>query len=297
MHTDIRQDNFILNTIPAQWRPYALLMRLDRPIGTWLLFWPGAWAIAAAHGPLDGYNFFLILLFALGALLMRSAGCIINDIWDRELDKQVERTRARPLASGELRLWQAAMLLGILLFLALVILVQMNGQAIQLGFLAIALVVAYPLMKRITWWPQAFLGLTFNWGALLGTAAVTGHITLTGLLLYMAGILWTLGYDTIYAAQDVEDDALAGIKSTARLFGKNMIYWVTGFYIGVILLLFAIGVLAHAAPLYYAFFGFAGLHLAWQIGRWDSANPLSSLDIFKSNKFTGAFIFMALLFI
>lgn len=301
MHTDIKRDNFILQRMPEQWRPYALLMRLDRPIGVWLLFWPGAWAIAASHGRLDGYAFFLICVFGFGALVMRAAGCVFNDILDRDLDKQVERTKTRPLASGVVNIWQAGALLCVLLFLALIALLQMNGLVMQLGFLSLVLVAAYPLMKRFTWWPQAFLGITFNWGALMGTAAIDEHITLVGIIIYVAGILWTLGYDTIYAAQDKEDDALVGIKSTALLFGERAPYWVAGFYMGALFLLYLAGFVAEFSgavpPFFHLCLGFAGLHLVWQIYKWDLANPLSSLKVFRSNKYTGALIFLAFLFI
>ena len=217
-------------------------MRLDRPIGTWLLLLPALWSIMLAIGMTSqtltqtfiqtlAQTLTLIVLFSLGAVVMRGAGCVINDLWDQDLDSQVERTKTRPLASGVISRKQAFVFLAMLLSIRFCILIQLPALTIGLGFVSLGFVVLYPLMKRITWWPQAFLGLTFNFGALMGGSAVTGTLTLSSILLYIGGIFWTLGYDTIYACQDKEDDALVGIKSTARLFGTNTKRWIAGFYV------------------------------------------------------------------
>jgi 4-hydroxybenzoate polyprenyltransferase len=203
-------------------------MRLDKPIGTWLLLLPCWWGVALSSSLLP--NLWLMFLFAVGAIVMRGAGCVINDIYDRKLDRLVERTRVRPLASGELALWRAVLFLGVLLAVGLGVLLLFNRATIIVGILSLLLVFTYPLMKRVTWWPQLFLGFTFNWGVLLGGCAVTGMIGLPVILAYIAGIFWTLGYDTIYAHQDKRDDADAGIKSTALLFGDESLRWVAFFY-------------------------------------------------------------------
>lgn len=275
-----------------------LLARLDRPIGIWLLLLPGWWGIAMASGGLRSFGAFewtLFALFGFGAIIMRSAGCVINDLWDRDLDKNVERTRVRPLASGALNVKQAVAFLFVLLLLGLGILLQLNLLTIMLGFLSFPLIVAYPLMKRFTWWPQAFLGLTFNFGALMGWAAISGELTLPAALLYVSGVLWTLGYDTIYAHQDMEDDALAGIKSTALKFGAHSKSWVGGFYlfswIGLCGAVFISG--AHVyAPLMLVP---AGLHLLVQLVLWDGAQPESALRVFKSNRNYGILVLLGLI--
>ena len=216
-------------------QPYALLMRLDRPIGWWLLLLPGWWAIVLASGGVMNMNiksWALMAAFLIGAVVMRGAGCVVNDIWDRDLDKMVERTRERPLASGAVSVKQAAAFLSLLLMIGAAILLSMNMLTIMLGLLSLPLIALYPAMKRITYWPQLFLGLTFNFGALMGWAAVTGELSAAPLFLYLGGIFWTIGYDTIYAHQDKEDDALAGIKSTALKFGNRSKLWVSGFYLG-----------------------------------------------------------------
>ena len=289
-HTDIKREGFIAK-LPRCFQPYAVLMRLDRPIGWWLLLFPGWWAILlsvawnlrADSFVAYGWLIYNATLFFIGAILMRGAGCVINDLWDRDLDAKVERTKTRPLASGEVKIWQAAIFLFSLLMVSLIILLQMPWTTIKLGFLAIIPVILYPYMKRITWWPQLFLGITFNFGVLMGWSAMTGDLSLPPLILYLACIFWTLGYDTIYAHQDKDDDALIGIKSTARLFGNNSKIWVSIFYTVFFLLLCLATILSAAyiwAPL---FFMPAGIHLIWQIFTWDMHNPKSSLSIFKSN--------------
>jgi 4-hydroxybenzoate polyprenyltransferase len=285
--TDIQAGDWIDRWVPEAVRPYLRLARIDRPIGTWLLLFPGWWSLslAAAPGQLpDGY---FMVLFAVGALVMRGAGCTINDIVDRDFDARVARTADRPLASGRLSLKQALVFLALQLAVGFAILLQLAPLAIKLGVLSLVLIVAYPFMKRITWWPQAFLGLTFNWGALMGYAAVTDRLAWPPLLLYAAGFFWTLFYDTIYAHQDKEDDALIGVKSTARFFGENTRTWLTGFAIATILLLML--VVTTAALGWAAKLGVIGvaLHLGWQAVACDFDDPKDCLAKFKSNRFVG----------
>ena len=285
--TDIQAGDWIDRHIPAGIRPYLRLARVDRPIGTWLLLFPGWWslALAAAPGQLpDGY---VMVLFAIGALVMRGAGCTINDIVDRDIDKQVARTATRPLVSGALSLQQALVFLVLQLAVALVILLQLEPLAIKLGVLSLLLVVAYPFMKRITWWPQAFLGLTFNWGALLGYAAVTNTLAWPPVLLYAAGFFWNLFYDTIYAHQDKEDDALIGVKSTARYFGDRTRSWLTGFAIATILLLMLTVMTAELG--WVAKLGVIGVavHLGWQTVSCNFDDAKNCRDTFYSNRYIG----------
>lgn len=283
-YTDITIPKW-MEPFSAKARAYAHLMRLDRPIGTWLLLLPGWWAIAlAAPARWD-----LFVLFGIGAVIMRGAGCVINDLWDQDLDKAVERTRGRPLASGQVSRREAFAFMGVLLLIGFLILVTMPPMAIGIGVLSLAFVVSYPLMKRFTWWPQLFLGFTFNFGALLGWAAATGALTWTPIIMYAAGIFWTLGYDTIYAHQDKEDDAMVGIKSTARLFGTHSKRWVAGFYAVCIVLL---GI-ALPAPAWLMLAIPAG-HFAWQVVAWDMTNPANSLKFFKSNRDAGLLILLVI---
>ncbi|HEY8963793.1 MAG TPA: 4-hydroxybenzoate octaprenyltransferase [Alphaproteobacteria bacterium] len=284
-YTDISINAFI-KRLPPKGQAAALLMRVDRPIGTWLLLIPGWWAIALANH----LRFDLFLLFAVGAFVMRSAGCIINDLWDRDLDSRVERTSVRPLVTGAITRLEAAFLLFALLVTGLCILLTLPLASIYLGFFSMLFVVAYPLMKRFTWWPQLFLGFTFNFGALIGWAATQGRLEPPALFLYAAGIFWTLGYDTIYAHQDKDDDALVGVKSTARLFGDQSKKWVALFYGAAILLLaaaFAAGglnIIAIAALLAPA------AYMAGTVRRWDMSDQLSSLTTFQSARNTGLLI-------
>ncbi len=285
--TDIQAGDWIDRHVPQGIRPYLRLARVDRPIGTWLLLFPGWWSLALAAPPgglPDGY---VMVLFAIGALLMRGAGCTINDIVDRDFDKKVARTATRPLASGALSLKQALVFLVLQLAVAFIILLQLEPLAIKLGVLSLLLVVAYPFMKRITWWPQAFLGLTFNWGALMGYAAVTNALAWPPLLLYVAGFFWTLFYDTIYAHQDKEDDALIGVKSTARYFGDNTRSWLIGFAIATILLLMLMVMTADLG--WVAKLGVIGvaLHLGWQTVSCNFDDAKNCRDTFYSNRFIG----------
>ncbi|HEY9536621.1 MAG TPA: 4-hydroxybenzoate octaprenyltransferase [Kiloniellaceae bacterium] len=286
--SDIRADHWVLRLAPAAARPYLRLGRLDRPIGTWLLLFPGWWAIAlgdAAANP--GPSWLLYLYFGVGAVLMRAAGCTINDILDRDIDGRVARTATRPIPSGEVSLLQAGVFVATLMLVSLAILLQMNGLTVLLGCASLLLVFPYPLMKRITYWPQAWLGLTFNWGALIGWTAATGFLGWPALLLYLGGIAWTLGYDTIYAHQDKEDDALIGVKSLALRLGDGSKPWLTGFF-AVALALF--GSAGWAAGLDWPFWlGLAatGAQFAWQVADVDLDQPENCLAKFKSNRLAG----------
>ncbi len=229
-HTDIVATGWVTR-LPRSWLPYLLLARVDRPIGTWLLFLPGLWGILLA-GPPPAEAIRLILLFGIGSLVMRAAGCVVNDLWDRDIDRMVARTAGRPLASGMLRPRHALVFLGVLLLAGLAILLQLNGLAQALGVASLLLVALYPLAKRVTWWPQLVMGFTFGFGAPLGHAAGAGHLSVAWAVLYGAAILWDLGFDTIYAHQDREDDALVGVKSTARLFGDQTAPFLAACYTG-----------------------------------------------------------------
>jgi 4-hydroxybenzoate polyprenyltransferase len=265
--------------------PYARLMRLHQRTGIWLLLWPCWWSLALASPGLPPLR--LLALFALGATVMRAAGCVVNDIADRRFDAQVERTRARPLASGELTVAQALACLTALLAIALLIALPMGLAVVAWSALALPLVATYPLMKRITWWPQLFLGLTFNWGALLGWVAVRGSVGIPAVALYLACIFWTLGYDTIYAHQDKKDDAAIGVKSTALLFGSATPRFVRRCYILATALLAAAGVLAAAGPFYFlGLILFAG-QLFRQLAKMDLDSPESCRCIFASNATAG----------
>src|SRR3990170_6376909 len=249
--SDIPRHGWIDRRAPVGLRPYLRLMRADRPIGTWLLLFPCWWAVALATPAGGAPDARLLVLFALGAVVMRGAGCTYNDIVDRDIDARVARTAARPIPSGAVSVRQAWVFLALQLAIGLAILLALAPLAILLGVVSLALIAAYPFMKRITYWPQVFLGLTFNWGALMGWAAATGSLEASALALYAAGVAWTLVYDTIYAHQDKEDDALIGVKSTALKFGARTKAWVAGFAAVSVLLLAAsvhLGGAGWAAP-------------------------------------------------
>ncbi|KAK9806808.1 hypothetical protein WJX72_003516 [[Myrmecia] bisecta] len=286
------QGPWLVRRCPPSLLPYAQLMRLDKPVGAWLLAWPCFWsiALAAPAGSLPGGR--LLALFGVGALLLRGAGCTVNDLWDRQLDAQVERTRSRPLAAGVLQPSSAMGLLAGQLLAGLAILVQLNPYTQALGVASLALVVVYPLMKRYTFWPQAFLGLTFNWGALMGWSAVAGSCDWAAVVpLYASGVCWTLVYDTIYAHQDKRDDALVGIKSTALLFGERTGHWLTGFACCQTALLVGAGLATGAGPVYYAGVGAGACHLAWQISQVDLDSREDCLAKFTSNTWFGGILF------
>jgi 4-hydroxybenzoate polyprenyltransferase len=234
-HTDIDATGWVTR-LPRSWLPYLLVARVDRPIGAWLLFLPGLWGVLLAR-PALGEAVRLTLLFAIGSLVMRSAGCVVNDLWDRDIDRMVARTANRPLASGMLRPRHALAFLAVLLLVGLAILLQLNRLAQLLGVASLLLVALYPLAKRVTWWPQLMMGFTFGFGAPLGYAAGTGRVDAGWVVLYGAAILWDLGFDTIYAHQDREDDALVGVRSTARLFGERTAPFLAACYGGTVVLL------------------------------------------------------------
>jgi 4-hydroxybenzoate polyprenyltransferase len=291
--TDIAREGWVTR-LPRAARPYAVLGRFDRPIGAWLLFLPGLWSILLAR-PTAPESVRLILLFGLGALVMRAAGCVVNDMWDRDMDRQVTRTAARPLASGELRMRQAGAFLAALLLIGLAILLQLNRLAQGLGVASLLLVALYPLAKRVTWWPQAVLGLTFSWGAPMGYAAASGRLDGAALALYAAAFFWILGYDTIYAHQDREDDALVGVRSTARLFADRTAPFLACCYTATLLLLALAGGLAGLAwPFFAGLLLPAGL-LAWQAATLDIDDPAGCLHRFKLNRETGLLIGLAIL--
>jgi 4-hydroxybenzoate polyprenyltransferase len=289
-HTDIRPD--IVSRLPVWCRPYALLSRWDRPIGTWLLLLPCWWALCLAPGiP----SLWLVGLFGIGSVIMRGAGCTLNDILDRNLDAKVERTRGRPLPSGAVTLFEAVLWLALQLLAGLGILLLLPPLAVWLGVASLLLVGTYPLMKRITWWPQLFLGLTFNCGIPLGWAAATGNLAPQVLWLYGGAIAWTIVYDTIYAHQDKQDDALVGVKSTARLFGSRSRPILALFAVLAMLLFAGAGWQGGLGKGYFWGLGAAALHLAWQLLAWLPDDPADSLQKFRSNRDFGFIILGAIL--
>ena len=292
---DARPDNWVDRFAPEGLRPWLKLGRFDRPTGIWLLMLPGWQGVALATSMAGRWPDLLLLakIFA-GAALMRAAGCAYNDIVDRNLDAKVARTAGRPVASGRISVQQAWAYLVVCSLLAAAILFTLPPLAIGLGIGSLLLVAAYPFMKRITWWPQAWLGLTFNWGALLGFAAVTGEIGLPAILLYLGGVFWTLGYDTIYAVQDMEDDALAGIRSSARRLGPSAPKAVLGVYVLAFLLALACAFTARLGPLFPPLAAGYGLHLSRQAARLDMGDPTGALALFRSNALAGLILFAAL---
>ncbi|KAJ8747289.1 hypothetical protein K2173_011554 [Erythroxylum novogranatense] len=278
--------------LPTQTRPYAHLARLDKPIGTWLLAWPCMWSISLAASPSHLPDFKMMMLFGCGALLLRGAGCTINDLLDRDIDIKVDRTKLRPVASGLLTPFQGLCFLGFQLLLGLGILLQLNNYSRVLGASSLLLVFSYPLMKRLTFWPQAYLGLTFNWGALLGWSAVKGSLDPSIVLpLYAGGLFWTLVYDTIYAHQDKEDDLKVGVKSTALRFGDSTGIWISGFGIACISSLALSGFNADIGWAFYAFLAAAAGQLAWQIWTVNLSSRADCNRKFVSNKWFGAVVF------
>ena len=288
---DSERQGFV-GALPPRLRPYASLMRLDRPIGTWLLYWPCAWSVALAG--VDG-RWDLFLWFFLGAFAMRSAGCVYNDIVDRDLDGRVERTRLRPLASGRATVRLAWILIGALCTVGLIVLIQLNWLAAAVALVSVAPVLAYPFMKRITWWPQAWLGLVFSWGALVGWPAVTGESGLPALLLWLGSVAWVVGYDTLYAIQDIEDDALVGVKSSARRLGDKAPQGVALFY-AIALTLWGAAIWS-VRPDWLAIAALipAALHLANQALRADPKDGEGALRLFRSNRTAGFLVFLGLL--
>jgi 4-hydroxybenzoate polyprenyltransferase len=292
---DAARGNWVDTLAPRAARPYLRLSRADRPIGTWLLLIPCFWSLflAAASTSLRPSDIWILLGCAAGAFLMRGAGCTWNDITDRHIDAAVARTRSRPLPSGQVSVRQATVWMIVQTALAATILFSYNWTSVILGIAALIPVLIYPFAKRFTWWPQAFLGIAFNWGALFAWTAHQGSLTLPAIVLYAAGIAWTLFYDTIYAHQDRDDDALIGVKSTARLFGTNTLPWLRAFLVAtvclagtaVILALINANVIAMAIALagVWAF----GWHLAWQRRRLDINDPENCMVVFRSNRDAG----------
>ncbi|TDI66609.1 MAG: 4-hydroxybenzoate octaprenyltransferase [Alphaproteobacteria bacterium] len=295
--SDATAQNWVDHLAPLGWRPYLRLARIDRPIGTWLLLWPCFWSIALAARETQATwpNLTLLLLFATGALVMRGAGCTYNDIVDRDLDAKVKRTSSRPIPSGAISLKAAWLFLIAQCAIGLLVVISFNAFAILLGLASLVLVAIYPFMKRITYWPQFFLGLTFSWGALLGWAAVTGSLDWAPILLYLGSIAWTLGYDTIYAYQDKEDDALVGIHSTAIKFGDATKRWLWLFYIMAIMFFGAAGAILNLGWLFYLGLTAAAAHLTWQITILALDDPSDCLRVFRSNRDFGAIVFLAIM--
>ncbi|HSO47670.1 MAG TPA: 4-hydroxybenzoate octaprenyltransferase [Rhizobiaceae bacterium] len=298
MVADALRGSWVHRFLPERLWPHAQLARWERPIGWQLLLWPCWWAamlaVNAGHVASTLQMAWYLVLFLVGAVLMRGAGCTYNDLVDEEIDNKVARTRSRPLPSGRISRRDAKLFLLAQLLAAFLVLIQFNGFSIMLGVASLVLVAIYPFMKRITWWPQFFLGLAFSWGALMGWSAFAGSLSAAPLLLYAGSVLWVIAYVTIYALQDIEDDALVGVKSTARLFAGNVVPALSGLYGGAVLL-FALSFLAAGvtAP---AWIGLAAgaLHLVWQVRSLDTANPARCLALFKSNHWFAMILFAGL---
>jgi len=286
--SDITSGDWVDRWTPPFIRPYLRLARADRPIGAWLLLIPCWWGLALASNGWPDWSF--VALFFVGAFVMRAAGCTVNDLADRNFDRVVARTANRPIASGELTVVHAAIFLVTLLIIGLAILLQFNTITIFLGLASLLLIAIYPFMKRFTYWPQAFLGLTFNWGSLMGWTAILGELNAPALWLYAAGVCWTLGYDTIYAHQDKADDLLVGVKSTALKFGEHTIIWLIGFYCATIIFLGTMGAWMDLAWPYFAGLLIGLGHFLWQLRAVNLDIPISCLKVFKSNRDFGLII-------
>ncbi|QDZ13137.1 4-hydroxybenzoate octaprenyltransferase [Devosia ginsengisoli] len=294
---DAKRGNWLDRYAPAWLKPYGRLARWDRPIGFYLLFWPCAWGLglAAVANPAQGFDWWGAVLMLIGAILMRGAGCTFNDIVDRDIDMQVARTRLRPIPSGAVTARDALAFLVAQALLGSVILFQFNRFTVWAGVASLVLVAIYPFMKRVTWWPQAFLGLAFSYGALVGWTSQTGGLAWPPVLLYAGTILWVIGYDTIYALQDIEDDALVGVKSTARLFGDHVKPAVATLYAGAYMLWMAAGVMAGAGIVFATLSLLAAAMLAWQVWTVDADEPDNPRFRFDSNKYVGIVLTLALL--
>jgi 4-hydroxybenzoate polyprenyltransferase len=293
---DAVEGSWVYRRAPMRIRPYLKLARLDRPIGTWLLLWPCLWSMTLS---ISGYSVlelgYVALLFAIGALAMRGAGCTYNDIVDRDFDGQVERTRSRPIPAGEVSVRQAWAFLVFQCLIGLGVLLQFNRFTIYLGLGSLVLVAVYPFMKRITGWPQAWLGLTFNWGALMGWAALDGSLSWAAVVLYFGTVFWTLGYDTIYAHQDKEDDVLIGVGSTALTLGENTLPALWLFYGLFFIGLLTAGTLANLGLIFYVGIAFAGVQLVSQIRKVDLDDPAVCLAAFRSNTDFGGTVLLSIL--
>lgn len=291
---DTQADNWVDRYAPKRLIPWLRLMRADRPIGTWLLLLPcyfglllGLTQITPVSSWFNFGSIGIFILFAMGAIVMRGAGCTYNDIVDRDIDAKVERTALRPIPAGHIKPRHAVIFLIAQCLIGLIILLQFNKTTILLGFASLALVAAYPFMKRITWWPQLWLGLTFNWGALMGYSAMTGQLSAAAFMIYGAGIFWTLGYDTIYAHQDREDDALIGVRSTARKLGDKSQHWIRSFYWMTIALCVGAFMISRFSPISIGFILPAAAHLLRQSNTLDINNAHNCLKLFKSNRDVG----------
>jgi len=300
---DAKSTNWVDRFAPSLLRPLLKLGRFDRPIGTWLLLWPCWWGVALAIPHEETASFtdqvlivkdhvWFLFLFVLGALVMRGAGCAYNDLVDRDFDRLVKRTQRRPLASGQVTIREGWLFFAVLVMMGFLVLLRFNAFTILLGASVLILVGIYPFMKRVTYWPQLFLGLAFNWGALMGWAAVTGTLSLEAVLLYIGGVFWTLGYDTIYAHQDKTDDILIGVKSTALKFGENTHAWVFIFYGMATGFFILAGYLTGLHAFYY--FGIIIIIFLFrtQLKKLDIHNPESCLAVFKSNMYVGMSLFV-----
>lgn len=299
MASDIQTTHFLFRYMPQGWHPYIKLARLDRPIGTWLLLLPCWWGVVLARGGITSMGWVdvkLFILFAIGALAMRGAGCVVNDLWDIEFDRQVARTSTRPLPAGEVTRKQALAFCCCLSLVGLAVLVVIDSLSeFILAVLSLGLISIYPAMKRITWWPQFFLGLAFNWGALMGFAAVNDAAPPpAAYILYFAGVFWTLAYDTIYAHQDKEDDALIGVKSTARLFGQHSKRWISCFFAAAIFLFMLAKWMSAASVLMPLMTLPIVAHAVWQLRGWDMQDPASALARFRSNRDFGLLVLLML---
>ena len=278
-------------------KSYILLMRLNSPIGSMLLLYPCLWGLISASSSIEEIlqNIFLFIIFILGAFIMRSAGCVINDIFDRNIDIQVDRTKSRPLADKSISLHESIVIFITLSSIGLCILLSLNTLSIKVGLLSFILLIIYPLTKRITYWPQLFLALTFNIGVLIGYAAITNILPFEIYFLYAAGIFWTLGYDTIYAYQDIDDDISIGVKSTAILFKDSAKYWISSFYILMSSNLLIFGLLSSQEMIYFLLLILILFHQLFQIYKLDIKRPEVCLAIFKSNKYLGLLVCLVLL--
>jgi len=289
--TDIKHDSLVIKFAPKSWRPYLLLMRIDRPVGSWLLLMPCWWGTAmASNGWPDAK---LMAIFFLGAFIMRGAGCVFNDIVDRDFDAKVARTALRPIPSGQISVAKAFIFFNAMCLVGLVILLQLNMFTIWVGVAALLPLAVYPFMKRFVYFPQLFMGFAFNWGALLGWAAVRGELSLAPGLLYIAGIFWTLGYDTIYAHQDKDDDVIVGIKSLAVKLGELTRPWIAGFYILTVLFILSAGYVANIGWAFYPAMILPILHLVWQVRTVDFDNAKDCLSKFRLNRDFGFLVFLA----
>jgi 4-hydroxybenzoate polyprenyltransferase len=294
---DAQRDNWVDRHAPDWLKPYARLARWDRPIGFWLLFWPCVWglALAAVEIPERGFGWVSVILMFIGAVLMRGAGCTFNDIVDRDIDMKVARTRLRPIPSGQVTSQQALAFLIAQALLGAIILFQFNRFTVWAGVASLVLVAIYPFMKRITWWPQFFLGLAFSYGALIGWTSETGGLSWPPILLYLGTILWVIGYDTLYALQDIEDDALVGVKSTARLFGDNVKPAVSALYVGAVIFWLMAVMSAGGSFIAVALMLVPAALLAWQVYTLDAEIFENPLVRFKNNHYVGIALTLALL--